>query len=143
MLSQQTAAVLRGAGLAWTPQHLDFFAIPGPEFAGQVFVITDMTITAEALYGQPAVLFHGTVEWALDHIWLGEVVWMPREDQLRELLEERLAGEGAAALLLATTQIGYRCDIRRSRQVLSFEAFDAAEAYAAALLELLAASRSG
>lgn len=139
MLSQATAITLHTAGVVWTPQHLDFFAIPGPEFAGQVFVITDMTITAEALYGQPAVMFHGTVEWALDHLWLGEVIWLPREDQLRELLEEKLAAEGADVLTLATTQTGYRCTIRHQQQTLSFEAFDAAEAYAAALLHLLAA----
>lgn len=139
MLSPSTATTLQAAGLAWTPQHLDFFAIPGAEFAGQVFVITDMTITAEALYGQPAVMFHGTVEWALDHLWLGEVIWLPREDQLRDLLEEKLAAEGASALALATTQTGYRCTIRSAGEVRHFAAFDAAEAYAAALLQLLAA----
>lgn len=142
MLSQSTAEALRQAGLVWTPRALDFFAIPGADFAGQVFAITDMTITAEALYGQPAVLFHGSVEWALDHLWMAEVVWIPREDQLRELLEEWLAEEGADALTLVTTQLGYRCTIRSAGEALSFEAFDASEAYGAALLHLLAASLS-
>lgn len=137
MLSLTTAKALREAGLAWTPQNLDFFAIPMPDFEGQVFAINDMTILAESLYGQPAITFHGTVEWALDHVWLGEVIWLPREDQLRELLEDRLAGEGASALALSTTQTGYRCDIRYLGQPVNFEAFDASEAYAAALLYLL------
>ncbi|NTW00702.1 MAG: glycosyltransferase family 4 protein, partial [Oscillochloris sp.] len=48
----------------------------------------------------------------LDHLWAGEVLWMPREDQLREMLEERLPGEAQPALVFSTTQLGYRCDIR-------------------------------
>ncbi len=134
MLSLTTALALREAGLAWTPQNLDFFAIPMPEFEGQVFAINDMTILAEPLYGQPAITFHGSVEWALDHVWLGEVIWLPREEQLRELLEDRLLGETQPALTLETSRYGYRCSIAWREEVLSFEAFEASEAYATALL---------
>ena len=139
MLSITTAQALREAGLVWKPQNLDFFAIPLPEFEGQVFAISDMSILAEPLYGQPAITFHGTVEWALDHVWIGEVIWLPREDQLREMLEERLAGEGASALRLSTTQTGYRCTIAWRGQPQDFEAFQAAEVYATALLFVLSA----
>lgn len=134
MLSLTTATALREAGLLWTPQNLDFFAIPMPEFEGQVFAINDMTVLAEALYGEPAITFHGSVEWALDHLWQGDVIWLPREDQLRELLEERLLGQQQPALTLETSRYGYRCTMAWRDEVLSFEGFEASEAYAAALL---------
>lgn len=137
MISVTTAQALREAGLAWKPLNLDFFAIPLPEFEGQVFAITDMTILAEALYGEPAITFHGTVEWALDHLWQGEVIWLPREEQLRQLLEERLLGEAQPVVTLETTRDGYRCTINAGGETLSFEAFDASEAYAAALMHTL------
>lgn len=137
MISVNTAKALRDAGLVWSPQNLDFFAIPMPEFEGQVFAINDMTILAEALYGEPAITFHGTVEWALDHLWLGEVVWLPREEQLRQMLEERLLGQQQPALTLETSRYGYRCTINVGDEPVTFEDFDAGEAYAAALLYAL------
>ena len=91
MLTIGTAQELRDAGLEWTPATLDFFFIPLPDLENQIFVISDMTILSEQLQGQPALTFHGTVEWALDHVWTGEALWVPREDQLRELLGDRLA----------------------------------------------------
>lgn len=136
MISVTTARALREAGLVWSPQNLDLFAIPMPEFEGQIFAINDMTILAEALYGQPAITFHGTVEWALDHLWQGEVIWLPREDQLRELLEQRLLGEPQPALTLETARYGYRCTINRDGESVVFEDFEASEAYAAALLHV-------
>ena len=57
--------------------------------------------------------------------------------QLRELLEERLIGERQPALTLSATQLGYRCSIRFGDQLLTFEAFEASEAYAAGLLHVL------
>jgi hypothetical protein len=136
MLTLTTARTLREAGLVWKPQNLDFFAIPMPEFEDQVFAINDMTVLAESLYGQPAITFHGTVEWALDHLLQGEVVWLPREEQLRELLEERLLGEPQPALTLETSRYGYRCTINTGGEIAAFEDFDASEAYAAALLHV-------
>lgn len=137
MLSVNTARRLREAGLEWTPQSLDCFAIPMPGFEGQVFVINDLTVMAEAIREKLAITFHGTVEWALDHLWVGEVVWLPREDQLRELIEQRLIGEPQPALTLETSRYGYRCTIHYRGQLEEFEAFEASEAYAAALLHVL------
>ncbi len=34
--------------------------------------------------------FNGTTEWALDSVTLDQALWLPREDQLRELLGDRL-----------------------------------------------------
>lgn len=140
MISLNTAQALRNAGLRWEPAQLDFFAIPMAGFEDQVFVISNMTVMAESIREKLAITFHGTVEWALDHLWIGEVVWLPREDQLRELLEERLLGELQPALTLETSQYGYRCTIQFRGKVEMFEAFETSEAYAAALLYVLRAS---
>lgn len=137
MLSLGAAQQLKEAGLEWKPAPLDYFAIPLPGFEDQVFVINNMTIMAEPIRGRLAITFHGTVEWALDHVWVGEVVWLPREDQLRELLEERLLGEPQPALVFSTTRLGYRCEIRYQGQKLSFESFSASDTYAEALLYVL------
>lgn len=141
MVSISTATALRQAGLEWTPRTLDFFAIPSPDFEDQIFVINDMTIMAEPIGGRLAITFHGSVEWALDQLWAGEVIWIPREDQLREMLEEYLPGEPQPALTFTTTLLGYRCDIRYHGQKLSFEAFDPSETYATALLHVLRAQQ--
>lgn len=137
MLSLTTAKALHDAGLAWTPAELDFFAIPLPGFEDQVFAISNMTVLTEPIREQLALTFHGVAEWTLDHVWAGEVVWLPREDQLRDLLEERLVGQPGGELRLCTVRLGYRCEVRLRGQDLAFEAFDASEAYADALLHLL------
>ncbi|MEA3336714.1 MAG: pilus assembly protein CpaE [Chloroflexota bacterium] len=143
MLTLTVAQDLKDAGLAWQPTVLDFFTLPMEGFTDQVFVINNMTIMAEPIRGKLAITFHGTVEWALDHIFVTEVVWIPREDQLREMLEERLLGENQPALVLGTTQFGYRCDIHYRGESLSFEDFSASGAYASALLFVLNPRRRG
>ena len=40
--------------------------------------------------GQSLLGFNGTTEWALDAVTLDQALWLPREDQLRELLGDRL-----------------------------------------------------
>lgn len=137
MISLRTAQALRNAGLRWEPAQLDFFAIPMAGFENQVFVISNMTVMAEAIRDRLAITFHGSVEWALDHVWAGEVIWLPREEQLRELLEEHLLGEQQPALTLETSRYGYRCTIVFRNTLTAFEAFEASEAYAAALLHVL------
>lgn len=137
MLSLGTAQRLQEAGLAWKPADLDFFAIPLAGFEDQVFAISDMTVMAEPIRDRLAITFHGSVEWALDHLWAGEVIWLPREEQLRELLEARLLGEPQPALTLVTSRFGYRCTIRFRGHEVAFEEFEAEEAYAAALLHVL------
>lgn len=137
MLSLTTARALRDAGLRWQPAQLDFFGIPMPDFEDEVFVISNMTVMAESIRSRLELTFHGTVEWALDHLWVGEAIWLPREEQLRELLEEHLIGEPQPALVLETSRYGYRCTIHFRGQVDVFEAFEASEAYAAALLHVM------
>jgi hypothetical protein len=137
MLTVGTAQELRAAGLAWTPQALDFFAIPVAGLENQVFVISDMTILAEALHGQPAITFHGSVEWSLDHVWVGEALWLPREDQLRALVQAELAKRGDWRLRLEVDAGGCRCLIDVGGATAGFAGQDASECLAAALLALL------
>lgn len=140
MLSLTTAKALHEAGLAWTPADLDFFAIPLPGFEDQVFAISNMTVLAEPIRQNLALTFHGVAEWTLDHIWAGEAIWLPREDQLRDLLEDRLSGQPGGGLCLCAVSLGYRCELRQQGQTLAFEEFEASEAYAAALIHLLRSS---
>ena len=137
MLTIGTAQELRDAGLEWTPATLDFFFIPLPDLENQIFVISDMTILSEQLQGQPALTFHGTVEWALDHVWTGEALWVPREDQLRQLIETRLATTSDWRLALESSAAGYRCQLQHGSEAETFEGHDVSECLADALLHLM------
>ena len=137
MLSLSLAQQLKRAGLLWNPAKNDFFAAPDRDLDDIIFVISDMTVLVEKLSGQLAVTFHGAVEWALDHILIADLVWLPTETQLREILEQHLLGEAQPALTLVSTPDGYRCEIRFGGQVLDFEAFGVSEVYGTALLHVL------
>ena len=89
MITADLALRLRSAGVEWTPLPGDRFIIPNTDLAGEVFVISDMTIEAHETPGGPIIRFNGTTEWALDSIEAARVLWLPREDQLRSLLGER------------------------------------------------------
>ena len=52
----------------------------------EVFVVSDMTVQVHDFPTGRVIGFNGTTEWALDSLAQGEVVWLPREDQLRELV---------------------------------------------------------
>ena len=45
-----------------------------------------MTIEIHDFPDGSVIGFNGTVEWALDDVGKDEAVWLPREDQLRDLL---------------------------------------------------------
>lgn len=85
MISRELAARL-APHLTWTPQNADQFFIPRPEIADSVFSVSDMVVELVVRDGESRFHFNGTVEWALDSVELTEVVWLPREEQLRELL---------------------------------------------------------
>jgi hypothetical protein len=140
MLSLKTARALRQAGLAWKPAEFDFFAVPDRGMDERVFVISDMPAAVGQILGAPLVTFEGAVEWALDYVPTGEVLWLPTEEQLRGLLAERLAAEPQFVLALSVTAGGCRCEISYGGQSLGFQAAEAGEAYAAALLHVLGAS---
>jgi hypothetical protein len=63
-----------------------------------------MTIETARLPSGLLIRFNGTTEWALDSIEADEVVWLPREEQLRTMLGDRfvalaVADEGWAVTL--------------------------------------------
>lgn len=105
MIDIDLARRLRDAGLVWSPRSGDRFIIPNTDLEGEVFVISDMTIDAQQVPGGSMLIkFNGTTEWALDSIDADRVLWLPREDQLRELLggefvRLEVAGDGFAVVL--------------------------------------------
>jgi len=137
MLSLSMARRLKTAGLAWTPALHDFFSVPDRGFDDRIFVINDMSVDVELLKGRSIVTFNGTSEWALDYEMTTELVWLPTETQLREILEHRLWAELQPALSLASAPDTHQCVIRFQGQSLAFDAPEASEAYAAALLHIL------
>jgi len=141
MLLLSTAQKLKESGLTWKPALHDFFAIPDRGFDDKVFVISDTFVNVELLRGHLEATFHGSVEWALDHIVVEELVWLPTEEQLRHELERRLLPVSGRGVKLTSTPDGYICEFQVGDRRLRFESFDASEAYASALLHLLAASQ--
>ena len=68
-----------------------------------------MVIESHDVPGGRVIRFNGTTEWALDSIATDLVLWLPREDQLRELLAERFArlesaGDGLVVVLTDGTR---------------------------------------
>ena len=137
MISLSTALRLKAAGLTWVPGLLDFFAIPDRQMDDRVFVISDMLVTIDLMQGMQVVSFQGASEWALDSLVTTDAVWMPSESQIRQALEAALLTTGFPTLRLISAVNGYRCELTLEKQALVFEAKDASEAYAAALLFLL------
>lgn len=90
-LATSLSQAMADAGLVWTPRPGDHFVVPDRELDDQVFVISEMVIEQVDTSVGPILAFNGTTEWALDSIPPGEVVWVPREDQLRELLGDAFA----------------------------------------------------
>ena len=78
------------AGMPWMPASGDRFVIPGKEMDEEVFHVAEMTIEVASHQGESVVKFNGTTEWALDSIPSDSVLWLPREDQLRDALGQSL-----------------------------------------------------
>lgn len=114
MISVDLARALRDEGLKWRPARYDVFFIPERGLDDRVFVLADMTIDIQPLAGDAAITFNGAVEWSLDSILHGEVIWLPTEAQLRSLIGERLvaltrdSGEYVCAVDVGDTIAEYR-----------------------------------
>ena len=89
MISRELAETLAAAGLVWEPASGDRFLVPDRDLDEEVFVVSGMSVEVSDLPTGPEMRFNGTVEWALDSIGQHEVVWLPREDQLRDALGDR------------------------------------------------------
>jgi hypothetical protein len=124
------AARLRAAGVAWDPRPGDRFAIPDRDLDDDVFVVSDMVVEVHELPAGRILGFNGTSEWALDSIMQQEVIWLPREDQLRTMLGGAFAG-------LRPTPGGFVVTTVVSGQEEQHIDIDAERAYARAVLWLL------
>ena len=129
MISLALAQRLKEAGLVWMAQNHDFFAVPVSGLDEQVFVLSDTMAYLDLLRGWPVVAFAGATEWALDHIWTHEVVWLPTETQLRKQIGQRVA-----ECTLQQTAITITCTLDNRHH---FTGSSASEAYGLALLHLL------
>jgi len=132
VISVRLAQRLRDGGLVWRPRPGDRFAVPDRDLAGQVFVVSDMTVEVRGVPGGQIVAFHGTTEWALDDLDLDEALWLPEEHRLRELL-----GDGFRRLERVDGGYGVVVAAPDGRER-AHTAADAADAYALALLPVLA-----
>jgi hypothetical protein len=122
------AVRLRDAGLAWNPEPGDRFVVPDRDMDDRIFVLSDMTIEIHNLpEGRELIGFNGTTEWALDDVDKDEAVWMPREDQLRDLI-------GPSFRRLERLDGGYQVVTSDHG---SFTAANPEEAYGRALLGVL------
>ncbi len=127
MITRELAEALAARGLAWEPASGDRFVVPDRDLDDEVFVVSGMSIEVAKLEFGAEMRFNGTVEWALDSIAQAEVIWLPREDQLRAALGERFVRlesvTGGYAVVLTGEERHVDIDVER--------------AYARALLSVL------
>ena len=130
MLTLQLARDLLATGVLWQPQAGDRFVIDAEELTEDIFWISDLTVEVQSFEDQSILGFNGTTEWALDSVTLDQAIWLPREDQLRELLR----GAFRSLVRLAYT---YRVEIVFAGEAAAFEHPQPEDAYALALLHVL------
>ncbi|MFJ4224427.1 pilus assembly protein CpaE [Microbacterium sp. NPDC089695] len=139
MITRELATALRDSGLRWHPAEGDRFQLDLPEeieleAEADVFTVSAMTIEARQTPSGTDLAFNGTTEWALDAVTLADAVWLPREDQLRDLLRGTFRS-------LRRVADAFVVEIGISDESLRFEHPDPSEAYGRALLALLARTR--
>lgn len=133
MISYPNARRLAVAGLPWAPAPGDRFVIPDRDLDGEIFYVAEMTIEVQQHHGAAVVKFNGTTEWALDSIPAADVLWLPREDQLRAALGDAfVALERQDEVWIITYEVAGAN--RRVREA------DTEDAYALAALDLMASA---
>lgn len=135
MISTGLARELRDAGLRWVPASGDRFQIDRAELDAEIFTISELTIEAHQYPTGTVLGFNGTTEWALDSVEVDDTLWLPREDQLRDLLR-------GAFRRLDRTDDGYRVVIVLDGVEQQHTSVSAPEAYGLALLALLERTRA-
>ncbi|WP_426310753.1 pilus assembly protein CpaE [Cellulosimicrobium sp. E-16] len=133
MISWELALALRDAGVRWSPAPGDRFRLLAEGGDGDVFTVSDMTIEPHEFDTGVVLGFNGTTEWALDSVALEDALWHPLESQLRELL-------GGTFRSLERTTGGFVVRTALLDDLATFAAAGAADAYARALLALVAVS---
>ena len=135
MISSELALRLKQAGLEWRPAERDFFMMPEHNLDEQIFVVSALPALVQNFHSEMSITFHGSIEWALDYVLLSEAVWLPTETQMRALLADAIGVD--APLRLDRTAAGYRLRIAVGPDLIDFDAADAEDAYALALLHVL------
>jgi hypothetical protein len=132
MISDDLARALRDAGVQWRPASGDRFRIEKQALTEEIFTVSDMVIEEHRHEQGSYFGFNGTTEWALDSVPTSDTLWLPREDQLRDLL-------GAAFVALTRENGGFTVTAEvEGHPRLVGSGDDAADAYARALLDLVA-----
>lgn len=132
MITIDLARRLQDAGLAWSPLPGDRFVVDREGMLDDVFHLSDMTVEVHQFVGGSVIGFNGVTEWALDSVALESTLWLPREEQLRAMLDDAFVGLGPAP-------DGYVCVATVAGEQRSFHHHDAEEAYGLALLSVLRA----
>ena len=130
MISRELARELQPY-LRWQPRNGDEFFIPQPEIADSIFLVSDMVVELVTRDNDTRFHFNGTVEWALDSVQVGQVIWLPREDQLRTLLGDHFLSldAGPDGFVVAVSGPGHAMHTPAEPE--------AADAYARALLHVV------
>ncbi|MFV0252232.1 MAG: pilus assembly protein CpaE [Beutenbergiaceae bacterium] len=136
MISDELARDLASAGVRWHPEAGDRFRIQKQALTEEVFTVSDMVIEEHHHESGSFFGFNGTTEWALDSVPSSDTLWLPREDQLRALL-------GAAFCSLEASDGGFVVVAQVvGHEVIRAHAADPADAYALAVLDLVALSNT-
>lgn len=138
MISVELARTLRDAGLRWHPETGDRFVIDKPGVDEDVFTVSEMTVERHDYPSGTELGFNGTTEWALDSVAASESLWLPREDQLRELLGRSFVG--LARTESPVGRVVHTVTARIGGAERTFAAADAATAYGEALAAYIAAA---
>jgi len=134
MISDELARALREAGVRWHPASGDRFRIEKQALSEEVFTVSDMVIEEHRHEQGNFFGFNGTTEWALDSVPTSDTLWLPREDQLRDLI-------GSAFVSLTREDGTFTVTAQvEAHELLVGTGSDAADAYARALLDLVAMS---
>jgi hypothetical protein len=133
VISLETARLLRDAGLRWVPASGDRFVVVDRGMDDEVFVLSNMTVEVHKLEHGQVIGFNGTTEWALDSVEDRDAVWLPRENQLRELL-------GGTFRSLDRVNEDWRVLLEINSMPVQVRHSDAEQAYALGLLQLISHS---
>jgi hypothetical protein len=130
VISIENARALSDAGVLWRPEPGDRFTIDEPELLGELFWISDFTIEVHAYQDEVILGFNGTTEWALDSVPIDLALWLPREDQLRDLIGDRLQR-------VTRDDSGWEVVVEEGEHRRTVEHDDIENAYAEALLAVI------
>lgn len=130
VIALDLARRLHDAAVVWTPHNGDQFWVPDRELDETVFTVSDMVVEVRDQAGGRVLAFNGTTEWALDAVEEHEAVWLPRLDQILDLLGPRFVS-------LTARSGGHVVRVLAGQRETEHVDLGAADAAARALLSLM------